>query len=202
MRGVALLPGGQAEGERVAEGVGEAVQLGGETAARAAKRLLACGFFPRRRRRGHAPRCCRASPTRGRHRPPDDPSASPRFPSPASARTACRRCSSGRPCPAPAARRNPPVPSTAPPPRSDESPAPDRHRSQDTLSRSRTPAPTERRATAAACGKPQSPFTHRRLLPHAQIKCRQNLGDEDTADSTMQAPRRCDHRQPPPRAMP
>ena len=28
LRGVALLPGGQAEGERVAEGVGEAVQLG------------------------------------------------------------------------------------------------------------------------------------------------------------------------------
>jgi hypothetical protein len=45
LRRVALLPGGQAEGERVAEGVGGSVQLGREAAARAAKRLLAFGFF-------------------------------------------------------------------------------------------------------------------------------------------------------------
>ena len=45
LRRVALLPGGQAEGQRVTKAVGEAVQLGGEAAARAAKRLLACAFF-------------------------------------------------------------------------------------------------------------------------------------------------------------
>ena len=45
LRRVALLPGGQAEGERVAEGVSGSVQLGGEAAARAAKRLLTFGFF-------------------------------------------------------------------------------------------------------------------------------------------------------------
>ena len=45
LRGVALLPGGQAEGQRVAEAVGEGVQLAGEAAARAAKRLLAFAFF-------------------------------------------------------------------------------------------------------------------------------------------------------------
>ena len=45
LRGVALLPGGQAEGERVAKGVCGGVQLGREAAARATKRLLACAFF-------------------------------------------------------------------------------------------------------------------------------------------------------------
>ena len=45
LRGVALLPGGQAEGQRVAEGVAGSVQLSGEAAARAAKRLLAFAFF-------------------------------------------------------------------------------------------------------------------------------------------------------------
>jgi hypothetical protein len=45
LRGVALLPGGQAEGQRVAEAVGERVQLAGEAAARAAERWLACAFF-------------------------------------------------------------------------------------------------------------------------------------------------------------
>jgi 16S rRNA G966 N2-methylase RsmD len=45
LRRVALLPSGQAEGQRVAEGVAGSVQLGGEAAARAAKRLLTFGFF-------------------------------------------------------------------------------------------------------------------------------------------------------------
>ena len=42
---VALLPGGQAEGERVAESISGRVQLGREAAARAAERLLALAFF-------------------------------------------------------------------------------------------------------------------------------------------------------------
>ena len=45
LRRVALLPGGQAEGQRVAEGVSGGVQLGRAAAARAAKRWLAFGFF-------------------------------------------------------------------------------------------------------------------------------------------------------------
>ena len=45
LRGIALLPGGQAEGQRVAQAVGGSVQLAGEAATRAAKRLLAFGFF-------------------------------------------------------------------------------------------------------------------------------------------------------------
>ena len=45
LRGVALLPGGQAEGQRVAQAVGGSVQLAGEAAARATKRLLAGDFF-------------------------------------------------------------------------------------------------------------------------------------------------------------
>ena len=45
LRRVALLSGGQAEGQRVAEGVSDSVQLSGEAAARAAKRLPAFGFF-------------------------------------------------------------------------------------------------------------------------------------------------------------
>jgi hypothetical protein len=45
LRGVTLLPGGQTEGQRVAQAVAGSVQLAGEAAARAAERLLACGFF-------------------------------------------------------------------------------------------------------------------------------------------------------------
>ena len=45
LRGVALLPGGQAEGQRVAQAVGETMQLAREAAARAAKRLLTLDFF-------------------------------------------------------------------------------------------------------------------------------------------------------------
>ena len=45
LRGIALLPGGQAEGQRVAQAVGGSVQLAGEAAARATKRLLAGDFF-------------------------------------------------------------------------------------------------------------------------------------------------------------
>jgi hypothetical protein len=45
LRGVALLAGGQAEGERVAEAVGDRVQLGREAAARAAERLPTFAFF-------------------------------------------------------------------------------------------------------------------------------------------------------------
>jgi hypothetical protein len=45
LRRVALLPGGQAEGERVAKGVRGGVPLGREAAARAAKRLLSFAFF-------------------------------------------------------------------------------------------------------------------------------------------------------------
>ena len=44
LRRVARLPGGQAEGQRVAEAVGETVQLAGEAAARAAERVRACAF--------------------------------------------------------------------------------------------------------------------------------------------------------------
>ena len=45
LRGVALLPGGQAEGQRVAKAVAGAVQLAGEAATRAAKRLITLDFF-------------------------------------------------------------------------------------------------------------------------------------------------------------
>jgi hypothetical protein len=45
LRGVALLPGGQAEGQRVAQAVAGSVQLAGEAAARAAKRLITFDFF-------------------------------------------------------------------------------------------------------------------------------------------------------------
>ena len=101
-------------------------------------------FFRPRRRHAPAPRCCRASATPDRRRPPNDPSTPARRPSPASARTACRDCSSRRTRPAPAATRNPPSPSTEPPPLSGSLPAPDRHRSPLMLSRSRRPAPTDR----------------------------------------------------------
>ena len=45
LRRVALPPGGQVEGERVAQGVPGRVQLGREAAARAAERLPAGAFF-------------------------------------------------------------------------------------------------------------------------------------------------------------
>jgi len=45
LRGVTLLPGGQVESQRVAEAVAETVQLAGEAATRAAKRLLTLAFF-------------------------------------------------------------------------------------------------------------------------------------------------------------
>ena len=45
LRRVALLPGGQAEGQRAAEGVRGGVQLGRVAATRAAERLLACALF-------------------------------------------------------------------------------------------------------------------------------------------------------------